>query len=142
MSLVCLNREGQYRGEPRGQLPRVGIWAFACLALFLILPLSGKADDGQVRELLVDQANTPEEHAASARYYAGKAQESRHEVVRHQEMGERYSEGKMKDRRKQKTHCENIASLHVQLVSEYEALARNHRDETKRQEQGTEGKTR
>ena len=106
-------------------------WAFAVLVLALAPPVEGNADEGQVRELLVHHANTPEQHAATARYYTRKAQEARQEAVRHIEMGELYAGGEMKDRRMQKEHCERIAFLHLQMADEYEALGQNHRNEAR-----------
>ncbi len=99
-----------------------------------MLPEIGVADQAPVRELFVDWANTTEEHVASARYYTKRAEESRQEVLRHEQMGVRYAEGNMETRREQAAHCERIASLHRQLASEYEALAKNHRQEVERRE--------
>ena len=121
------------RREPRLRRRRPAAYAFVCLALLLVTSGSAVAEDGRVRELLVDRAATPAEHLASADYYAQKARESREEVVRHREMGVRYSEGDMKNRLEQRAHCERIASLHLQLAREYEALAHNHHQEADRQ---------
>jgi len=104
--------------------------AFALIALALSISVTASnAGSDETHQFLVDWSNTPEEHADMARFYTGKAQEARQEAARHREMGERYGETKMKDRRMQKEHCDRIVSLHLQMADEYEALGRNHRNE-------------
>lgn len=107
-------------------MARLVYGAFLAVALGLVSPAMSTADEIQVRELLVDWANTPEEHRAMARYYSDKAKDERREAVRHRDMGGRYAAGKMQGRLEQKQHCDRIADLHSQLADEYEVLGQNH----------------
>ena len=99
------------------------------VAFPFVLIAAASAGGGEVRQLLIDHATTAEEHAASAEFYRDKARDQRTEAVRHREMGIRYGQGSMGERRKQQDHCDRIASLHEQMADEYEALGRNHQSE-------------
>lgn len=109
----------------------------ALLQLALVAPMTGIARDEQVRELLVSAAVTPDEHLAAAEFYDAKARDARVEAARHREMGERYADGIMGDRKTQKEHCDRIAELHQEMAEEYEALARIHRAEFDDQNQNS-----
>jgi hypothetical protein len=79
-------------------------------------------------------ADTPEEHAALARYYQAKAEEARAEMRRHERMGRVYVGGKSPQRRLMQTHCRNISKRYSDVAEEYEALAKLHEQETKQAE--------
>ena len=120
------------RAENVGQgMMRMKNRRFECVlaVIAFVLIAAGSAGGGEVRQLLIDHATTAEEHEASAKFYRDKARDQRNEAVRHREMGVRYGQGSMGAGRKQREHCDRIASLHEQMAEEYEALGRNHQSE-------------
>lgn len=95
----------------------------AGLALGL-LPTSAWADtDSQhLEHLMVENADTPAEHAALARYYRMKAADARSLANEHRAMAKRYR-GKPGEVRRMEKHCDRIAELNEELAKQYEKLA-------------------
>ncbi len=93
------------------------------------LPSASRADEAtdDVVQLLVESADTPQEHAALAKFYRSKAKEQRKEAERHRGMAKHYT-GKLTTVAAMKEHCEKTAALSDQLAAEYEALAKSHED--------------
>jgi hypothetical protein len=85
------------------------------------------ADDPALVRLLAESANTPQEHAALADYYDGKAAEARKQAAHHRSMGRAYSGGKHFDVVKMKEHCEKLAALYESQATEFADLARQQR---------------
>jgi len=89
------------------------------------------ADDPALVRLLAESANTPQEHAALADYYDGKAAAARTQAAHHRSMGKAYAGGKHLDVVKMKEHCEKLAALYESQASEFAELARTERDAAK-----------
>ena len=106
-----------------------------CLA-----PGIGFAEEGghmgghSLEQVVVEMANTPEEHSALATHYRAKAQEARADADQHEKMGRTYMSGKLTQRNRMKRHCQNISEKEASLVQEYEALAKLHDEEAKKAE--------
>ena len=95
----------------------------------------GGHENGPSLELVVvEMANTPEEHRALAKYYRAKAQEERAGAEQHEKMGRAYTSGKLTQRSRMKRHCQNISEKEASLAQEYEALAKLHDEEAKKTE--------
>ena len=54
------------------------------------LASAARADDGRLERLIVESADTPQEHAALASYYDGKAADARRLANHHRSMGKAY----------------------------------------------------
>jgi len=105
--------------------------ALATAAILIAAPLSARAgagDDALV-SLLVDSANTPQEHQALAQYYREKAQESHALAERHRSMANHYGGGNVATRKAGKEHCERLVALNEDLAAQYEGLAKLHEAE-------------
>lgn len=91
------------------------------------------AEEGtpSLEQVVVEMANTPEEHAALARYYHAKAEEARAEMRSHEGMGRSYSAGKVTQKQRMKRHCQNISEKYSAMADDYEALAKLHEEEAK-----------
>lgn len=76
-----------------------------------------------LEHLMIENADTPAEHQALARYYRMKAADARSLSQEHREMGKRYSGGNMASKREMKKHCDRIADLSEEIAAQYEALA-------------------
>lgn len=81
-----------------------------------------------LEEVVVEMADTPAEHAALARHYRAKAEETRAEAKRHDGMGRAYGAGKFTQRQTMKKHCTNISKNLAGVAAEYEALAKVHEE--------------
>jgi hypothetical protein len=106
---------------------------FGALALSPGLAL---AEEGthSLEQVVVEMANTPEEHAALARHYHAKAEEARAEMRRHERMGRSYGGGKITQKQRMKRHCQNISEKYSGMAEDYEALAKLHEEEAKNTE--------
>jgi len=89
------------------------------------------AEDAAIVRLLAESADTPQEHAALADYYDGKAAAARKQANHHRSMGKAYSGGKHFDVVKMKEHCEKLAALYESQATEFAELARMQRDAAK-----------
>lgn len=85
----------------------------------------GQAD---LERLVVESADTPDEHQALAGYYQGKAEHMRDMAGRHQSMGKAYAATKMMERERMKRHCEEAAASFEKAATEFDAMAQAHRD--------------
>ena len=74
-------------------------------------------------QVLVDSANSPEEHKALARYFRSKAADAKALAAEHQAMSRSYS-GKPGELRNMNKHCDQIAKLNQDLAAQYESLAK------------------
>ncbi len=86
--------------------------AAALLSGALVLtPTIALADDAgsSLEKLVVEMAQTPEQHAALATYYRSMAKDARAEAKRHDEMARSYVAGKITQRARMNDHCKNIA---------------------------------
>ncbi len=107
---------------------------FGALALSPGLAL---AEEGthSLEQVVVEMANTPDEHAALARHYRAKAEDALAEARRHENMGSTYGRrgGKTTgmQRQRMKQHCQNISEKYTGMAEEYQALAKLHEEEAK-----------
>lgn len=85
--------------------------------------------DATLEALLVEMADTPEEHQAVARYYRARASSAREMADHHRSMSRHYSGVKLAQRRRMQEHCDKIASAYEKLGQEYEKLAESHEAE-------------
>jgi hypothetical protein len=73
---------------------------------------------------MIENANTPAEHQAVARYYREKAAEAKDVAAKHTAMGKSTFAGKPNFRDMMKKHCERITKLNEELAAQYEELAK------------------
>jgi hypothetical protein len=95
------------------------------LGAFLAAPSFAQAQRHDIEHLVVEMADTAQEHQGVAEHYRMRAQEAREEAARHQEMGRIYT------RRRSSTpqlaqHCENLARKYNEIATDYDALAKEH----------------
>ena len=76
-----------------------------------------------LEHLMVENADTPAEHRALARYYRMKAADAKSLAEEHRAMGKRYH-GKPGEVRNMRKHCDRIAELNEELAAQYESLAK------------------
>jgi hypothetical protein len=84
--------------------------------------------------LMIENADTPAEHEALARYYQTKAAEAKSLAEEHRAMGKSYSRSKPGTARSSykgaiseavmSKHCDRIAELNEELAARYEDLAK------------------
>jgi hypothetical protein len=77
----------------------------------------------QLVVVVVENADTPAEHQALARYYRTKADDARLLASEHRAMAQRYH-GKPGERLQMQKHCDRIATLNDELATEFESLAK------------------
>ena len=80
------------------------------------------ATSQHLEHLMVDNADTPAEHQALARYYRMKAGDAKSLAEEHRAMAKGYN-GKPGQVRSMKKHCDRIAELNQELAAQYESLA-------------------
>lgn len=105
----------------------------AMVTSFLTAPLApvARADDTSLEKALVESATTPQQHAALANYYAGKAAAAREEAAAHREMAKTYGGVKGSQLAMMKEHCEKLASLSDDEAQQYDTMASAHREMAK-----------
>lgn len=96
-----------------------------------VAPTVALADNVGLEEIVVQMADTPEDHEALASYYRSKAGSLRDEAAMHRAMGKRYMSGNIANRSAMQKHCENIAEQNEKAAREYEALAKQHAAQAK-----------
>lgn len=102
-------------------------------ALALAPGFAGAQEESRsLEQLVVEMAETRDEHQALARYYAEKAEEARAMASRHQAMGRAYLGGKGMNKQAFTNHCKRISEQQDAMAKEYEALAKLHEDEAKK----------
>ena len=85
-------------------------------AAIAVTPTIGLADaDAALEKLVVEMAETPQQHASLARYYQAKAAEARSEASRHDRMGQSYYSGKLTQRNKMRKHCKKISERYSEI---------------------------
>jgi hypothetical protein len=99
--------------------------AMTLLAACLAAPSLTWAQPHDIEHLVVEMANTAQEHRGVTEHYRMRAQEARDEAARHQEMGRIYT------RRRSSTpqlalHCENLTRKYNEIAADYDALAKEH----------------
>jgi len=75
-----------------------------------------------LEDLLIENADTPEEHQALARYFRTKAEDARSLAEKHRAMGRSYRQ-RPRPLPTMKQHCDRIAELSEELAAQYDALA-------------------
>jgi len=111
-------------------MSRIAI-ALLCGAIALT-PTIGFADaEATLEEIVVEMADTMQEHAALAGYYRAKAIEARSEARRHDQMGRSYGVGKMPQRNKMKMRCGKISEQYTEMAEQFDELAKLHDGEAK-----------
>lgn len=98
----------------------------ALLAALLAVPAMALAQDHDVEQLVIEMANTPDEHRAVARHYRAKASEAREEARRHESMGRTYAAQRSAQPQQGRQHCERLAQNFEGIATEYEELAKLH----------------
>ncbi len=91
------------------------------------LASEGFAADASLEQVLVETASTPQQHAALAAYYDGKAAEARKEAADHREMAKAYGGVKASQLSAMKAHCDKLAALADEQAKDYEEMAAAHR---------------
>jgi hypothetical protein len=79
--------------------------------------------DQYLEDLMIENADTPEEHTALARYFRMKAAEAKALAEKHRTMGRNYRQ-RPKPLPTMKKHCDRIAELNEELAAQYEELAK------------------
>ncbi|RPI59536.1 MAG: hypothetical protein EHM50_09015 [Lysobacterales bacterium] len=106
-------------------------FAAALLAAFLAIPSISLAQRHDIEHLVVEMANTAQEHQAVAEHYRMKAQEARSEAERHEAMGRLYATRRSSTPQRGRAHCENLAKQFEAIAGEYDELAKLHDDMSK-----------
>ena len=106
---------------------RSALALMAAAMLLAVSPLVQAGEgEGNLVELLVESADTPQEHKALAAYFRGLAGERRAEAKRHRSMANHYGGGNVTTRQQGKEHCDRLVSLNEEEAAQYEALAKLH----------------
>ena len=100
--------------------------AMTLLSAFLAAPALAQAQQHDIEHLVIEMANTPQEHQAVAQHYRMKAQEARDESARHQAMGQVYATRRSSTPQQGRQHCDNLAKQFQAIAGEYEGLAKLH----------------
>jgi len=90
------------------------------------LAWSHDEDQSSLEQILVESATTPQQHAALAKYYRGKASEARERAAEHKRMGASYGGTKMAIAQAGKEHCDKLAALNESTAAEYDKMASEH----------------
>jgi hypothetical protein len=105
--------------------------AMTFLAAFLAAPSITQAQQHDIEHLVIEMANTPQEHQGVAEHYRIKAQEARDQARRHQEMGRLYATRRSSTPQVGRQHCESLAQKYNEIATEYDGLAKLHDDLSK-----------
>ena len=104
--------------------------ALTLLAGFLAGPALAQAPQQHhqhdIEHLVIEMANTPQEHQGVAEHFRLKAQEARDEAARHEAMGRVYAARRSSTPQQGRQHCENLAKQFQAIAGEYEELAKLH----------------
>lgn len=76
-----------------------------------------------LEHLMIENADTPAEHQALARYYRMKAADATSLAQEHRAMAKSY-QAKPGQKMEMKKHCERVAELNEELAAQYEDLAK------------------
>ena len=100
--------------------------ALTLVTAFLAAPSLSNAQQHDIEHLVVEMADTAQEHQAVAHHYRMKAQEARDEATRHAEMGRVYATRRSSTPQQGRQHCDNLAKQFQAIAVEYEGLAKLH----------------
>jgi len=100
--------------------------AVALLAASVAAPSISQAQQHDIEHLVIEMANTPQEHQAVAEHFRMKAQEAREDARRHQAMGRIYAGQRGSTPQQGRQHCENLARQYESIAGEYDELAKLH----------------
>jgi hypothetical protein len=100
--------------------------AVTLLAAFLAAPSISQAQQHDIEHLVIEMANTAQEHQAVAQHYRMKAREAREEAERHEAMGRVYATRRSSTPQRGRQHCENLAKQFEAIAGEYDELATLH----------------
>ena len=102
----------------------------ALLTALLSVPVISLAQDHTIDHLVIEMANTPEEHRGVAQHYTMKAEEAREDARRHEGMARVYA-GQRNPRPDGRQHCEALAKKYQEIATEYDALAKFHEEQSR-----------
>lgn len=112
---------------------RVSTWFAMCaLAGATLPPLPAQADPpvSELEERMIESADTPQEHAKLADFFAKKAVQLREDAAFHRRMGRSYEAQTSTIRRLElKVHCDELANLDEAMAKQYAEMAALHRAE-------------
>ena len=100
--------------------------ALTLLTGLLAMPVLAQAQQHDIEHLVIEMANTAQEHQAVAQHYRMKAQEARDEAARHQAMGQVYAARRSSTPQQGRQHCEALARQFQAIAGEYDGLAKVH----------------
>jgi len=104
----------------------------AAMVLGASPPAQAGEGEGNLVELLVESADTPQEHQALAAYFRDLAGQRRAEAARHRSMAKHYGGQKETTRRQGMEHCDRLVGLNEDEAAQYEALAKLHESQASR----------
>jgi hypothetical protein len=106
-------------------------WVTILLSATLVAPgaILAQEDDVGLEHLVIEMASTRAEHEAVARYYAGKAEEARGEMRRHEQMARSYSTSRSSQPQQMRNHCLKLVEKYGEIAAEYDELAKLHEEE-------------
>jgi hypothetical protein len=84
---------------------------------------SPQTSNQHLEHLMVENADTPAEHQALAKYYRMKATDAKSLAEEHRAMAKQYG-GKPGEVRRMAKHCDRIAELNDELAAQYESMAK------------------
>ena len=94
----------------------------------LVVPVAAADAVSDLEQLMIDSADTPEEHAALADYFQKKADAARAEAERHRRMGKSYGgQDRISRASELKSHCDELARLNENIAAQYDGLSALHR---------------
>jgi hypothetical protein len=100
--------------------------AMILLTALLATPAVSPAQQHDIEHLVIEMANTPQEHRSVAGHYRMKAQEMRDEARRHEQMGRLYANSRSATPQRGRQHCESLAENFERIAADYEELAKLH----------------
>lgn len=116
--------------------------AAACLLAVLAFAPGLAAAQGthSLEQVMVENANTPAEHASLASHFRSRAEGARAEAKEHDRMANTYmpsgqpkmSWGTVQARQKMAEHCKRISQQNNAIADDFEALAKAHDEEAKK----------
>ena len=109
-----------------GNTMKTTIIGTTLLAALFAVPSISQAQQHDIEHLVIEMANTAQEHQAVAGHYRMKAQEAREESRRHEAMGRLYGTQRSATPQRGRQHCENLAEQFGNIAGEYEELAKLH----------------
>lgn len=92
-------------------------------------PGSPHSHHASLEAVVVEMADTPEEHRALAAYYQDKATAAKARAEHHRSMAKHYVATKMRERQRMQAHCIALAEADEKAAAEYEKLAEAHASE-------------